>query len=750
MPMGAVIEMLRLLTPVNPDRRVRSPRKLAVRGALLLAAALTAMLAMSATSAFAMVNEVEGHSYGVTPRSTELAPDNASGFANPEGHVVVQSSNVYAIYWDPSGYAYHGDWQHLINGFFQNLGAEGGGSSNDGFLVDSQYVDKTNQRGPYKVTFRGAYVDTNPYPTPEGCKDPAPLPGKEAIGCLSDGQIQTELRNFISQHALQTGMNAIFYVLTPPGVTVCLDGGGTTGHCSDYEASTKSYENSFCSYHNYINPTKAPEGDSSTILYAVVPWIAGGLGDPDLDDEVSGYECQDGGWDPSEEGEKLEKAKEKTQAEEEAIKKMNAEELAKQKEKETLEGPHQEEPNQAKCPTPDSGCDTGLADLIVDQIAVEQQNTTTDPLLNAWQVKVEKEKTLELMDVCRNVFELTDGGSVAAQEYTYAGTLYNQLVGGGDYYINDTFNLSGAKLGYPGLGCMNGIDLVPQFTAPNTVKVNELVGFDGMESDISMNAGTAYTSSGHPQPYYATYSWNFGDGSPVVTGQAPGSPSVNSPGVTPCAEPWEAPCAASVYHSYQYGGTYDVTLTVTDVGGNSASVTEQVTVVGPPAPTPEPTPPPTPSTTTPGGSSGSSGGSSGGQTGAASSVPAPVVTASIASTSLKKVKSSGVAVHYTVNEQVAGSVQVLIESSVAKRLGIKGPVATGLAQGTPSEIVIGTAVIVTTKAGTGTVHIKFASKTAARLARSHKLKLTLRLVARNASHTHPLSTTTLSTVVLSG
>lgn len=763
MPMGAVIVMLRLLTPANPDRRARSPRKLAVGGALLLVVALTAMLAMSATSAFAMVNEVEGRFYGVTPRSTELPTNNPSGFANAEGHVVVQSSNVYAIYWDPSGYAYHGDWQHLINGFFQNLGVEADGPSNNGFLVDSQYVDKTNQRGPYKVTFRGAYTDTNPYPAPEGCKDPAPLPDKEAITCLSDGQIQTELKSFISQHTLQTGMNAIFYVLTPPGVTVCLDSGGPTGHCSDYEASAKSYENSFCSYHNYINPTKAPEGDSSTILYAVVPWIAGGLGDPDLADEVSGYECQDGGWDPTEtEGEKLEKAKEKTAAEEEAIKKMNNEELAKQHEKETLEGPHQQEPNQAKCPTPDSGCDTGLADLIIDQIAVEQQNTTTDPLLKSWQDQIEEgvppsviKKTLELMDVCRNEFEITAGGSVAAQDFTYAGTLYNQIVGGGNYYINDTFNLSGIKLGYPGLGCMNGIDLVPQFTAPNTVKVNELVGFDGMESDISMNAGTLYTASGHPQPYYATYSWNFGDGSPVVTGQAPGSPSVNSPGVTPCAEPWEAPCAASVYHSYQYGGTYDVTLTVTDVGGNTASVTEPVTVDGPPAPLPAPTPAPTPSNTTPGGSpgsgsSGSASGSSGGQTGTASSVPAPVVTASIASTSLKNVKSSGIAVRYSVNEQVAGSVQVLLESSVAKRLGIKGPAATGLAKGTPSEIVIGTAVIVTTKAGTGTVHIKFASKTAARLARSHKLKLTLRLVARNASHTHPLTTTTLSTVVLSG
>ena len=34
---------------------------------------------------------------------------------------------------------------------------------------------------------------------------------------------------------------------------------------------------------------------------------------------------------------------------------------------------------------PDGSPDTGLADLIVSQIGVQQQNIVTDPLLNAWQ-----------------------------------------------------------------------------------------------------------------------------------------------------------------------------------------------------------------------------------------------------------------------------------------------------------------------------------------------------------------------------
>jgi hypothetical protein len=749
--MGAVIEMLNLLRPPNPAHRAPYLRKLALVGTSLLTASILATLTLSVAPALAVVTKVEGRSYGVTPRSTEIS-ELPTAFANPEGHVVVQSSNVYAIYWDPSGYIYHNDWQHVINGFLHNLGNEHGSLSNV-FAVDSQYTDKANHPTAYNVTFRGAYTDTDPYPTPAGCEDPTPLEGPDAVTCVTDAQVQQELKSFIGDHKLQTGMNAIFYMLTPPGVTVCLDGGGAKGSCSDYEnGSSKSYEDSFCSYHAYINPTNAPEGDSSTILYSVVPWVAGGLGDYHLlkNDRTSAYACQDGGFDPSSKpAEKKEQAKEKTSTEEEAIKKMDKEEKEKQEEKERLEGPHQQEPNQIGL-GPDGSYDTGLADIIINQIAVEQQNTSTNPLLDAWQDQTTGD---ELMDGCRNVFDAVEGGSVGAGEDTKAGTLFNQSIGGGNYYLNDTFNMAAFNLGYPGVPCIKGLDLVPQFTAPSQVNIDELVGFDGMESDITLDAGTAFSPSGEPRPSYATYTWEFGDKSEPVTGFAPGAPTLDSPEVSPCAGTWEEPCAASVYHSYKYGGIYNVTLTVTDVGGDVAHVTEPITVVGPPEP----------SSSNPSGgapSAGPSGGASPATTTSPSSVtvspvapisapiPAPVLGASVPSKSLKKALSSGLPVHYTANEQVAGSIQVLLEGTLAKRLGIKGPAATGLPQGTASSIVVGTAVLVTTKAGQGTIRIKFSSRTAARLKHIHKLKVTLRLIARNASRQSPQTTTMLSTVVL--
>ncbi len=751
--------------------------------ALALVALLAALSA--ATSAEALVTTVGSTTVGLQPRSTALhdgTSSEAKRLANQTGAPVLPANKTYAIYWDPTD-NYHGDWQAVIDGFLHNAGASSGSLASV-YAVDAQYTDAANQHADYASTFMGAYTDTDPYPTSGKCSDPDPLEGTNypwgepaAITCITNAQIETELKLFITDHQLPTGMGTIFYLLTPPGVTVCLNGGGLAGHCSDYERYTynlagetqleketkeseeqTSYENSFCSYHSDINPGNPAAGGPATILYAAIPWIAGGLGDGHIDDYVSGYECQDGGFNPSSKPiekreERAERTLEEEKKEEEEFDKMTKEEQEKTEEARLLEGPHQQEPNQVPCPSSDGYCDTGLADLIVNQIAVEQQNIVTDPLLDGWK----DPSGDELTDECRDFFDTGElGGDVAGNTETFAGTLSNQSLGGGIYYLNDAFNLAALKLPYAGIPCRGEIVLDPKFTAPNPVKSGEIVGFDGMESDITLNAGTTYVD-GHPQPSYATYSWNFGDGTPVVTGQAPGAPTVDSPGVTPCSEAWEAPCAASVYHSYQYGGTYNVTLTITDVGGNTASITEPITVDGPLPPAPTPSPSGTPGSGSGSGGSGSGsggtgsgasgGGSAGGQTGTASSVPAPVVTAAFASTSLRKVKSSGIPVRYTVNEQVAGSVQVLLETSVAKRLGIKGQIATDLAKGTPSETIIGTAVLVTTRAGHGTVHVKFASRTAARLARSHKLKLTLRLRARNASRTHPLTTTTLSTVV---
>ncbi len=731
--------------------KLSGPLSVCARRLALAAAALTTVAStlVLAAPAGAVVTKVEGQTVGVQPRISEsyVEGSSASTYANPSGNPVLHGSNTFAIYWDPTDH-YSYDWQNAIDGYLHNVGAASGQLSTV-FAVDSQYTDKSDQPASYAQTFKGAYTDTRPYPF-SGCEDPAPFELVDQIGrefgatpepiCITSTQVANEVEAFIAGHGLPKGIANIYYLLTPPGVTVCLDGGKSTGHCSDYEeGSVASYENSFCSYHADINPGGLATGDGNTIVYGVIPWTAGGYGDLKLEggDRRPGWECQDGGINPDgKDGYELEKPKPRTEKEQEEFSKDKKEEKEAVEERERLEGPHQEEPNPGKCFNTYASCDDGLADLIINQLSLEQQNIVTDPLLNAWQDSSGYENT----DECRFLFGPVRGGTVTVDPDIHAGSYYDQAIEGGNYYLNDAFNLAGGRLPYPGGSCLNNVNFEPRFTAPNTVNAGEFVGFDGMESDIDLNAGINYSATGVPQATYATYKWNFGDGTPEVSGYAPGAPL--------CETPWLKPCAASVLHSYQYGGTYTVTLTVTDVGGDVRSVQHEVTVVGPPPPS---------SGGTGSGSAGSAGSSSSGSsTGSGSGAggkslavpPNPVAADAVISRTLRSVTKRGVVVRYSVNEQVAGHFEVMLSRSLAKRLGISGPAAVGLPAGSAPEIVIGKAILVTTAGGRNTAVIVLSKRTNQRLSHLSRVSLMLRLQVRNAAARTPASTTVLSAFTL--
>jgi hypothetical protein len=654
------------------------------RASLALAATVSLVLLLGAAPASAVVVEVGGSSVGLAPRETKKFFDGETGgsFNNPAGRPVLHSSRVYAVYWDPTAH-YHGDWQHVIDEFLHNAAATSGSLASV-FAVNEQYTDASNQPAAYNITFRGAYTDTNAYPA-AGCADPKPLGPKDRITCISDQQIQEELATFITQHGLEKGMGTIYYLLTPPGVTVCVGGGGASGHCSDYTGTEgeESYGNSFCSYHSDISPTNPVSGDGNTILYAVIPWTAGGLGNPHLEgaDQTPAYDCQDGAFDPS------------------------SKPVVEEKEKVFT----QQEPNQVPCPSSDGGCDTGLADLVVNQISVEQQNTVTNPLLNAWQDSIRR----EAVDECRNFFAPALGGSSAPQPGSAAGSLSNQRMFGGNYYLNTAFNYAAYRLPYPAVPCIPGVNLVPQFTSPSTVNSGDLVAFNGIESQITLNAALGFPP-GAPQNNYATYVWNFGDGS-QVSGYAPGAPA--------CTLPWLSPCAASALHSYQYGGTYNVTLTVTDVAGNKASVSNPVQVIGP-----------LPPALAGAGKNGAGAGANGAP---------PVAKVSVLSRSLRQVLRSGLLISYSVNEKVTGRFEVLLAKSIAHRVHLRAPNATGLAKGTPAQSVIGKSILVTLGGGHAKMRIQFSKNVISALEHLRSVSLILNLVVRNAGG----GTATISTPI---
>jgi hypothetical protein len=751
--------------------RVVSRARWAVR--TLAAFGATAAFLLFPSAAGALVTEVEGTKAGVTPRNASsmevgllsvfaegeiektLFNPAPESFANKVGHPVVHGAQVSVIYWDPND-LYHGDWQSIIDTFMHNVNAATGGGGHV-FAVDTQYSDTTNKPASGGFTYRGTYIDDAKYPE-SGCEDARPLYEQKAskvtaVACLTDAQVRAELQNFIALHSLPKGMNDIFYVLTPPAVTVCLDGGGVGGHCSDYAASlaeqkaekyeSESYENSFCSYHADINPGGLETGDANTILYSVIPWTAGGVGDGQLSaaDQTEAYACQDGGFDAS---------SKPSVGKHELLAKMSAEEetayaaLATPFEKEAFlrarepGGPHVQEPNQAPCPTRDGYCDQGLADIITNQIASEEHNTVTDPLLNSWK----DESQHEASDECRNWFAPISSGSSSPVEGTGAGSLSNQSIAGGNYYLNTAFNRAGQLLKYPGVECVTGLRLEPKFTATSPVNVEETIAFDGMESTVTLGANSLFNEKAEEKPNYANYTWTFGDGSPAVSGYAPGAPV--------CEAPWLSPCAGSVFHSYKYGGTYEVTLTVTDVGGFVARTSQLISVIGPPPP----------ASTGPGSGSGAGGSSttggstsggstSGGSTsgGSAASVPTPTVSELVLSKGLRKALRKGLSVRYSVSEQVAGRFELLLATSLARRLHLSGVRATGLAAGAPPETVIGKAILVTTHGGVGTLTIQFGSNTVKRLRHMHSVTLIVRLLVHNA---HAKTATATATVTLAG
>ncbi len=691
---------------------------------LALVGLLAAVLAFTST-ADARVVPVEGQLYGVQGHATVLE-ETYDPFSSLEygGGPVMGTNNTYAIYWDPAVLRpgdpgrpgkYHGDWQQLINQFLTDVGANSGDLGNV-FSLTPQYTETNGTRATYSSTFRGGAVDRDMYPS-DGCTDPAPGLNRN-FACFTDAQLRTELKNYLANNQIHAGLGTIFYLLTPPNVTICTDTGGASGHCSDStkvkpwkemaeppslaeEAEEESYKRSFCSYHSFTSTASA-----EPLLYAVIPWVAGSYGAkfhpemlPNFPNYRNGSDCQDGSG-------------------------------------------IEQEPNSVEL-SPDGYSDHGLADILINQVAAEQFATITDPTLNGWNEPLSGN---EAPDQCRDWFEAPPivQGSGSPDEHTEAGHYFNQIINEHDYYLNTEYNQAAQYYAYPGLRCELHNNLVPSFTTADPVNSGDVVGFDGAESDITLEQSADPTTLPNAQPQYrATFSWNFGDGTPVVSGTGFSGPNASSS------------LYASVFHAYQYGGTYQATLTVTDAAGNVASVSHPITVDGPPPPsngggsgggTPnEESGAPgsaggaaTPTGTTTGKGSGT------GQPPAPQGTP-PIASAVAGSRSLARALRQGLVVNYSVNQQVAGHFEVLLDSGTAHRLGIKGRKAVGLPAGSPQSLIVGQAILVTTKGGHSSVRIKFSPRTSARLRRVRKLTLLLRLVVRNSA---TQSTTVLTPVLL--
>jgi PKD domain-containing protein len=234
------------------------------------------------------------------------------------------------------------------------------------------------------------------------------------------------------------------------------------------------------------------------------------------------------------------------------------------------------------------------------------------------------------------------------------------------YYIQREYNNGGAISNDPNtyFGCAPGVLLTPSFVVPSAVNQGDVVAFDG-----SSTATTLLVPS-------AGYAWDFGDG---TTASGP-----------------------SVEHSYAKGGTYQVTLTVTDRGGNKASLSQTIIVLG---------------------ASGQlvpSGTGVGQQGNAGGGNAAPLkVRIQLMPQGLRQVLRSGIAVRLSSNGKASGFAWIKVAPRTAKRLHLRahGAREVVIAQGTVSEISSGNSVI----------HLHLSRHTAARLRHMKHVTLTVTL-----------------------
>jgi IPT/TIG domain len=241
-----------------------TPRRGGIPGwrAVALALLTSAMLVAGVSSASAVIVTLSSGKtvsyqplHGVTDRSLLQPFANTENLAYHGGPVMTSNTN-YTFYWAPAGSpAYPSGYQAGVNRYLENLAHDSGGNQN----VDSvatQYTNAAAEPVKYASHFAGAIIDTNPYPA-NGCT--------AATICLTDAQLQTEIRAYVNAHGLPKDLAHEYFMLTPPGVESCFTPAGT-------ECSAGATNAAYCAYHGFISVT------GSTIVYANDPYVGGNPG----------------------------------------------------------------------------------------------------------------------------------------------------------------------------------------------------------------------------------------------------------------------------------------------------------------------------------------------------------------------------------------------------------------------------------------------------------------------------------------
>jgi chitodextrinase len=382
----------------------------------------------------------------------------------------MHSNDTHVIYWDPSA-EFTATTKGIVGAFFNDVAHDSGLPSNV-FAVDAQYTDSSGGHAAYSSTFAGALDDADAYPT-SGCT--IPTKGADAgppyTHCLTDTQLQSELTSFVGKEGLPRGPAQLYFLLLPHRVVTCFQAFGE--ECSN---------NVFCAYHSFIGA-----GSPNEVIYADIPFT--------LLDSTDAKGCQDDGHT--------------------AIQHPNGD-------------------------TAGTDASTRFADVALKYVSHEWSEAITDPLVGNETAWVD-EHGLEIGDKCNAVPTKAEEGEEGFDKSSFTptlggaasgGTLFNQAIGEGDYYLQSEWdNVARACL-------MRPLEVTSPALAHSTAV-----------------AGTPATFSGSAVDPYgeAQISWSFGDGA----------------GAT----------GASAAHTYAAPGTYTVQMTATDPLTGARAQTEQAVLV---------------------------------------------------------------------------------------------------------------------------------------------------------------------------
>jgi hypothetical protein len=280
-----------------------------------------------------------------------------------------------------------------------------------------------------------------------------------------------------------------------------------------------------------------------------------------------------------------------------------------------------------------------------------------NPMLNGWYA-------LDGSEINDNGWQDTGDPNFGCQPF---GHQVDQVIVGrssqNPYHLQREYNNAAAIESDPNAqGCALGNIFNPAFVLPSGVRPGDLVEFDG-----SATASTLIVPKDN-------YHWDFGDGSTSI--------------------------GPSVSHSYSRGGDYNVTLTVTDRGGNTRSLSQTITVLGKNG---QPV----------GGSHGAGGW---------------LAHIQLIPQGLRKLLRVGVAMRVRSNRRADGFATLMIPRAAARRAHIR--------TGNKRFVVIGRGTVSGIRNGVKLLHVKIPARMAKKLRRLHQLNLTIRLALVSAGREH--------------